>query len=62
MFDHRLKPGIRAQLFDKSKKSLEMDFVVHNQENCTHVLNAVSPAWTSSLAFAKHVVAGINRS
>ncbi len=62
MFDHRLKPGIRAQLFDKSKKSLEMDFVVHNQENCTHVLNAVSPAWTSSLAFAKHVVAGISRS
>ena len=62
MFDHKLKPGIRAQLFDKSTKRLEMDFVVHNQENCTHVLNAVSPAWTSSLAFAKHVVASMSRS
>lgn len=61
MFDQRLKPGIRAQLFDTSSKQLEMDFVVRNQENCTHVLNAVSPAWTSSLSFAKHVVASIHR-
>jgi L-2-hydroxyglutarate oxidase LhgO len=61
MFDQRLKPGIRAQLFDTSSKRLEMDFVVRNQENCTHVLNAVSPAWTSSLSFAKHVVASIHR-
>lgn len=60
MFDHRLKPGIRAQLFDTSTRKLEMDFVIKKQGNCTHVLNAVSPAWTSSLAFAQYVVAGIN--
>jgi (S)-2-hydroxyglutarate dehydrogenase len=33
-----------------------MDFVVRGDEHSTHVLNAVSPAWTSSLAFAEHVV------
>jgi hypothetical protein len=33
-----------------------MDFVVRADEASTHVLNAVSPAWTSSLAFAEHVV------
>ena len=60
LFDHQLKPGIRAQLFDTSTKKLEMDFVINTQENCTHILNAVSPAWTSSLAFAQYVIRGIN--
>jgi L-2-hydroxyglutarate oxidase LhgO len=59
MFDYKLKPGIRAQLFDKENKRLEMDFVVKSDGQTTHVLNAVSPAWTSSLAFAEHVVAEI---
>jgi (S)-2-hydroxyglutarate dehydrogenase len=36
-----------------------MDFVVEPGTKSTHVLNAVSPAWTSSLAFAKYVVSGI---
>jgi hypothetical protein len=35
---------------------LEMDFVVRPGERSTHVLNAVSPAWTSSLAVADYVV------
>jgi len=48
--------GIRAQLFDKNKKELEMDFIVEKQDNTLHVLNAVSPAYTSSITFAKHVV------
>ena len=59
MFDYRLKPGIRAQLFDKENLRLEMDFVVKSEGQTTHILNAVSPAWTSSLAFAEHVVAEI---
>lgn len=59
MFTHKLQPGIRAQLFDKANKRLEMDFVVKSEGQTTHVLNAVSPAWTSSLAFAEHVVAHI---
>jgi hypothetical protein len=33
-----------------------MDFVVRGDDESTHVLNAVSPAWTSSLAVAEHVI------
>lgn len=50
------KPGIRAQLFDLQDKKLEMDFVVEGDTNSTHVLNAVSPAWTSCISFSKFVV------
>lgn len=55
------KPGIRAQLFDKKERRLEMDFVLNGDAQSTHVLNAVSPAWTSSLSFASHVVDDISR-
>ena len=54
-FKLRGKPGIRAQLLDIKNKKLEMDFVVRGDESSTHVLNAVSPAWTSALAMANHV-------
>ena len=54
-FKERGKPGIRAQLLDVKNKKLEMDFVVRGDENSTHLLNAVSPAWTSALAMANHV-------
>ena len=50
------RPGIRAQLFDLRQRRLEMDFVVRAGDRSTHVLNAVSPAWTSSLAMAEHIV------
>jgi L-2-hydroxyglutarate oxidase len=50
------KPGIRAQLFDKREARLEMDFVIEGDANSTHVLNAVSPGWTSCFSFAEHVV------
>jgi L-2-hydroxyglutarate oxidase LhgO len=55
-FRTRGRPGIRAQLFHLPTRRLEMDFVVEPGERSTHILNAVSPAWTSSLAFAEHVV------
>jgi len=51
-----LKPGIRAQLLDKQTMSLVMDFVVERGERSTHILNAVSPAFTCSLSFAKFIV------
>ena len=54
-FKERGRPGIRAQLLDIKNKKLEMDFVVRGDENSTHLLNAVSPAWTSALAMANHV-------
>lgn len=50
------KPGIRAQLLNKKTKELVMDFVVEGDGISIHVLNAVSPAFTSSFPFAKWVV------
>jgi L-2-hydroxyglutarate oxidase LhgO len=53
------KSGIRAQLFNTQEKRLEMDFVVEKAERQTHVLNAVSPAWTGSLSFGEYVAEDI---
>ena len=50
------RPGVRAQLLHRPTGRLEMDFVVEGDERSTHILNAVSPAWTSSLAVADYVV------
>jgi len=55
-FTVRGKPGVRAQMFHVPTRKLEMDFVVEPGEKSTHVLNAVSPAWTSSLAVGEYVV------
>lgn len=52
----RRPAGIRAQLFDTTTKTLEHDFIVEGDSKSTHVLNAVSPGWTSSLAFAEWIV------
>lgn len=60
-FATRGRPGVRAQLFHLPSRRLEMDFVVRGDEHSTHVLNAVSPAWTSSLAVAEHVVRTVMR-
>jgi L-2-hydroxyglutarate oxidase LhgO len=49
------RPGIRAQLLDITKKTLEMDFVLEGDTRSMHILNAVSPAFTCSLPFASHV-------
>jgi (S)-2-hydroxyglutarate dehydrogenase len=49
-------PGIRAQLLNKNTLELVQDFVVESDANSVHVLNAVSPAFTSSIPFANWVV------
>ena len=49
------KVGIRAQMFNTQKGKLENDFLIEQGENSTHILNAVSPAWTSAFPFARHV-------
>jgi hypothetical protein len=36
---------------------LVMDFLIEHAENSTHVLNAVSPAFTSAFSFARYIVA-----
>lgn len=55
-FTERGRPGVRAQLLHKPTGRLEMDFVVREGDRSTHVLNAVSPAWTSALAVAAYVI------
>ena len=52
---HRKPPGIRAQLVHLPTGKLEQDFIVTTKANATHILNAVSPGWTSSLPFGKHI-------
>lgn len=49
------KAGIRAQLMDVNARTLELDFVVEGDEHSTHILNAVSPAFTCCISFAKWV-------
>jgi L-2-hydroxyglutarate oxidase len=58
-FRARGRVGVRAQLLNVNSGKLEMDFIVQSGNRSTHVLNAVSPAWTSALAVGDHVVDGI---
>lgn len=46
------KAGIRPQLVDVKKNELVMDFVIEGTEASVHVLNSISPAFTSSLFFS----------
>ena len=50
------KVGIRAQMLDKNTGELVTDFLVEGGPASTHVLNAISPAFTSAFPFARHVV------
>lgn len=50
------KVGIRAQLLDKKSRLLVMDFLTEQTGHETHVLNAVSPAFTSAFSFSQYVV------
>lgn len=56
-FNQWTKPGIRAQLLNTDTMALEQDFIVEGDDKSLHILNAVSPAWTSSFAFAQYFVA-----
>lgn len=55
------RPGIRAQLMNTTSGTLVQDFVVRSSARATHVLNAVSPGWTSSIPFASYVVDQIEK-
>lgn len=55
------KPGIRAQLIDIKQNKLEMDFIYEGDDRSFHVLNAVSPAFTCSLSFSKHLTDEIEK-
>ncbi len=55
-FNEWSAPGIRAQLLNKKSLELVQDFVVERSKNTIHVLNAVSPAFTSSIPFCEWIV------
>lgn len=50
------KAGIRPQLINWRTKELVMDFMFEQTDTSLHVLNAISPAFTSSMAVADHLV------
>lgn len=52
---HKKPPGIRAQLVHLPTGRLEQDFVVTTHLNSTHILNAVSPGWTSAIPFGRWI-------
>jgi L-2-hydroxyglutarate oxidase LhgO len=56
LFEGTEKVGIRPQLVDWRTKELLMDFVVEAKDASVHVLNPVSPAFTSSMDLARTIV------
>ena len=51
----KYKPGIRAQLVETDTGSFVQDFKLAKTDKVLHVLNSVSPGWTSSLPFGSWV-------
>lgn len=50
------KVGIRPQLINVKTRALEMDYIIEKTPDMLHVLNSISPAFTSSLAFSEWIV------
>jgi len=48
--------GIRAQIINTKTKAIEMDYIVKTEKNAIHILNAVSPGWTSAIPFTRWVI------
>ena len=49
------RPGIRAQLLHKKNNQLVQDFIIEGDKHSTHILNAVSPAFTCAFPFSSYV-------
>lgn len=56
------KSGIRPQLINVHTRKLEMDYIFEKTDNSLHILNTISPAFTSSFAFSKKILdeSGLN--
>ena len=48
--------GIRAQIINTKTKAIEMDYIIKTDKNAIHILNTVSPGWTSAIPFARWVI------
>lgn len=55
------RAGIRAQLVSRRTGALEMDFVAEDRPGEVHVLNAVSPAFTSAWILAEDLADRLER-
>ena len=55
-FNEWTRPGIRAQLLNTKTLELVQDFVVEGDAASTHILNAVSPAFTGSFPFTRWII------
>lgn len=49
------KVGLHPRLFDRERGHLLKDFTIETSPHATHILGAVSPAWTCAFPFARHV-------
>ncbi len=49
-------PGIRPQLYNENNKRLENDFIIIGSNNTFHILNSISPAWSSAFMSAKYIM------
>jgi len=49
------KVGLHPRLFDRERGHLLKDFIIETSSHATHILGAVSPAWTCAFPFARHV-------
>jgi (S)-2-hydroxyglutarate dehydrogenase len=56
------KPGIRAQLLNIREKKFEMDFILEGDNKSIHILNVVSPGFTSSFPFSQYICDRIKNS
>jgi len=50
------KVGIRPQLYDKNSRKLVQDFIMLDGPGSTHVVNAISPAFTASFELADYIL------
>ena len=50
------KVGIRSQLFNEKTRLLEDDFLCLPGPSSTHVLNAISPAFTASFSLGDLII------
>ncbi len=50
------KVGIRPQLVNINTKAIEMDYIIESTEYSMHILNSISPAFTSAFSFAEWIV------
>mgnify|MGYP001358406750 CR=1 FL=1 len=52
----RYPSGIRAQIVNTKTGKFEMDYIVEKKANSIHLLNAVSPGWTSAHPFTQWAI------